>query len=139
MILLILVFSNNLSIKLFVLLNLFNNTKLPFFLEKKFSSPKIIEKIEGTSATIKCNTKIDRPPAITTIEWFLNGQLLSEAPPNSRRFVTSTSVMIKTLVKKDSGIYGCNRTIFQSSDTNKPNKSVVHKYEEFYLKVLSML
>lgn len=98
-----------------------------------------MEKIEGENATINCmNT--DKLSIITKIEWHFNGRPLNEIPPNSRRFVTSNSISIRKLTRKDTGIYYCNRTVVQPSDINLPDsfQNTEYKYQEIYLKVLSM-
>lgn len=61
------------------------------------------------------------------LQWFINGQPIEKAQPNSRRKVEGNVLIIKNLVKTDTAVYQCNA-------------SNVHGYsfKDFYLNVLAL-
>jgi hypothetical protein len=91
---------------------------VPFFT----ITPQIVEKAEGETAVINCEASGNPEP---TIKWIHNGKPLSEASFNSRRSVTSNSITITSLIKNDTGNYGCNAT-----------NSLGYVYKDVYINVL---
>ncbi|XP_041975037.1 neuroglian-like isoform X1 [Aricia agestis] len=75
----------------------------PFFTEE----PQFQNKAEGEDAEIRCAAGGTPEPQIS---WVHNGKPIAEAEDNPRRIITSNSIIIKDLVKKDTGNYGCNAT-----------------------------
>lgn len=108
---------NNLNILIIIYVNI----AVPFFTV----TPKIVEGAEGETAVIRCEASGNPEP---TIKWIHNGRPLSEAPPNSRRSVTSNTITITPLTKNDTGNYGCNAT-----------NSLGYVYKDVYINVLGML
>ncbi|XP_025407502.1 neuroglian-like [Sipha flava] len=93
---------------------------VPFFT----ITPQIVEKAEGETAVINCEASGNPEP---TIKWIHNGKPLSEASFNSRRSVTSNSITITSLIKNDTGNYGCNAT-----------NSLGYVYKDVYINVLAL-
>ncbi|XP_050425383.1 neuroglian isoform X2 [Adelges cooleyi] len=93
---------------------------IPFFTV----TPEFVEGAEGETAVIKCEASGNPEP---TIKWIHNGRPLAEAPPNSRRFVTSNTITITPLTKNDTGNYGCNAT-----------NSLGYVYKDVYINVLAL-
>jgi len=87
--------------------------------------PQIVEGAEGETAVIKCEASGNPEP---TIKWIHNGRPLSEASINPRRSVTSNTITITSLIKNDTGNYGCNAT-----------NSIGYVYKDVYINVLGML
>ncbi|GBP51761.1 Neuroglian [Eumeta japonica] len=75
----------------------------PFFTEE----PELLNLAEGETAVFRCNAEGTPTPQI---EWIHNGMPISNAPLNPRRHVTANQIIIKDLMKKDTGNYGCNAT-----------------------------
>lgn len=86
--------------------------------------PELQNAAEDESVTFKCEASGLPEP---TIKWVYNGKPIAEAPANDRRTVTSNSITIKGLLKKDTGNYGCNAT-----------NSLGYVYKDFYLNVLAL-
>lgn len=86
--------------------------------------PESVNAAEDETVEIRCEASGDPGPVIT---WIRNGKPISEAPPNSRRHVTSNSIIIEKLVKKDTGNYGCNAT-----------NSLGYVYKDVYVNVLAL-
>lgn len=93
---------------------------IPFFTVE----PEIQNAAEGEDVELKCEASGIPPPEI---KWIHNGKPIAEAPPNSRRIVSSNSIVIKSLIKKDTGNYGCNAT-----------NSLGYVYKDVYINVLGI-
>ncbi|XP_014473407.1 PREDICTED: neuroglian isoform X2 [Dinoponera quadriceps] len=86
--------------------------------------PEIVNAAEDETAEIKCEASGVPAPEI---KWVYNGRPLSAAPPNSRRKLTSNSIIIERLVKSDTANYGCNAT-----------NSLGYVYKDVYINVLAL-
>ncbi|KAL4121128.1 hypothetical protein QTP88_013693 [Uroleucon formosanum] len=86
--------------------------------------PQIVEGAEGETAVIRCEASGNPEP---TIKWIHNGRPLSEAPINPRRSVTTNTITITSLIKNDTGNYGCNAT-----------NSIGYVYKDVYINVLAL-
>lgn len=86
--------------------------------------PEIVNAAEDETAVIKCEAS---GVPVPEIKWIHNGKPLSEAPPNSRRKLTSNSIIIEKLMKNDTGNYGCNAT-----------NSLGYVYKDVYVNVLAL-
>nr|XP_034837376.1 neuroglian isoform X3 [Maniola hyperantus] len=75
----------------------------PFFIEE----PQFQNLAEGETAVINCKAGGTPDPMIS---WVHNGKPIEQAEHNPRRVVSSNSIVISDLVKKDTGNYGCNAT-----------------------------
>lgn len=84
--------------------------------------PEIKNVAEDETVEIQCAASGVPEPQI---KWIHNGKPISEAPPNERRIVGPNSIMIKRLVKADTGNYGCNAT-----------NSLGYVYKDVYINVL---
>jgi hypothetical protein len=69
-----------------------------------------------------CEAKGVPKPAI---QWIYNGKPIDQAAPNPRRTVQANKIVIKRLVKSDTGNYGCNAT-----------NSIGYVYKDVYVNVL---
>ncbi|XP_044013518.1 neuroglian isoform X1 [Aphidius gifuensis] len=86
--------------------------------------PDVINAAEDETITFRCEAGGVPQPEI---KWIHNGKPLSEAPPNSRRKVTTNSITIEKLIKTDTGNYGCNAT-----------NSIGYVYKDVYVNVLAL-
>ncbi|XP_049962681.1 neuroglian [Schistocerca serialis cubense] len=86
--------------------------------------PEIINAAEDETVTFRCEAEGVPDPQI---KWIHNGRPISEAPPNPRRKVTTNSITIERLSKKDTGNYGCNAT-----------NSHGYVYKDVYVNVLAL-
>jgi neuronal cell adhesion molecule len=93
---------------------------LPYFTVE----PEIQNAAEDEDVVFKCEaTGVPEP----SIKWIHNGKPIEQAPKNPRRTVTTNSIVIKQLNKKDTGNYGCNAT-----------NSLGYVYKDVYLNVLAL-
>ncbi|KAJ2947976.1 hypothetical protein O0L34_g9768 [Tuta absoluta] len=92
----------------------------PFFIEE----PTFQNMAEGETAVIRCKAGGTPTPQIS---WVHNGKPIEQAESNPRRKVTSDSITIVDLTKKDTGNYGCNAT-----------NSVGYVYKDVYINVQSI-
>ncbi|KAI4487248.1 hypothetical protein M0804_005397 [Polistes exclamans] len=86
--------------------------------------PEIINAAEDETVEFRCEASGVPEP---DIKWIHNGKPISEAPPNERRKVTTNSIIIEKLKKKDTGNYGCNAT-----------NSLGYVYKDVYVNVLAL-
>ncbi|XP_037921152.1 neuroglian isoform X2 [Hermetia illucens] len=86
--------------------------------------PEIQNAAEDESIEFRCEASGVPEP---TIKWIFNGKPISEAPHNPRRTVHTNSIVIKDLLKTDTGNYGCNAT-----------NSLGYVYKDVYLNVLAL-
>lgn len=86
--------------------------------------PEIQNAAEDETVEFRCAATGFPEP---TIKWIHNGKPIAEAPPNDRRTVSTNSIVIKKLNKKDTGNYGCNAT-----------NSLGYVYKDVYLNVLAL-
>lgn len=93
---------------------------LPFFTRE----PELVTAAEEEDATFYCEAQGKPEP---NIKWIFNGKPIAQAPPNSRRIVTTNSITVKNLVKSDTGNYGCNAT-----------NNLGYVYRDVYLNVLAV-
>lgn len=77
---------------------------------------------EDETAEFHCKASGNPEPQI---HWIYNGKPISQAPPNPRRKVSTNSIIIEKLEKKDTGNYGCNAT-----------NSLGYVYRDVYVNVL---
>ncbi|XP_057339173.1 neuroglian isoform X3 [Microplitis mediator] len=69
--------------------------------------PEIENAAEDDTVTFRCEAHGVPEP---DIKWIYNGKPIAEAPDNPRREITTNSITIRQLTKKDTGNYGCNAT-----------------------------
>lgn len=93
---------------------------VPFFTIE----PEITHAAEDETIKFTCAASGVPEPEI---HWIHNGRPISESPPNPRRKVTSNSIIIDKLTKKDTGNYGCNAT-----------NSLGYVYKDVYVNVLAL-
>ncbi|XP_030378396.1 neuroglian [Scaptodrosophila lebanonensis] len=86
--------------------------------------PEIQNAAEEETVEFKCEAAGSPEP---TIQWIHNGKPIALAEPNPRRTVENTRIIIKDLVKQDTGNYGCNAT-----------NSLGYVYKDVYLNVLAL-
>ncbi|XP_020282519.1 neuroglian isoform X2 [Pseudomyrmex gracilis] len=86
--------------------------------------PEFVNAAEDETVEIRCEAS---GVPVPEIKWIHNGKPISKAPPNSRRKVTSNSIIIEKLVKTDTGNYGCNAT-----------NSLGYVYKDVYINVLAL-
>lgn len=86
--------------------------------------PEVTLSAEDETVEFRCEASGIPEPKI---EWIYNGKPISEAPQNPRRTVSSNSIIIKKLTKKDTGNYGCNAT-----------NSLGYVYKDVYVNVLAL-
>lgn len=91
---------------------------VPFFTVE----PEVQNAAEGEDVELKCKASGIPSPEI---KWIHNGKPIAEALENPRRIVSLNSVVIKNLVKNDTGNYGCNAT-----------NSLGYVYKDIYINVL---
>lgn len=87
--------------------------------------PEIQNAAEDETVEFRCEASGVPEPVI---KWIHNGKPISESPPNSRRTVSSNSIVISRLNAKDTGNYGCNAT-----------NSLGYVYKDVYLNVLALV
>ncbi|XP_039276536.1 neuroglian isoform X2 [Nilaparvata lugens] len=92
----------------------------PYFTEE----PDLINAAEDETIEFKCAASGEPKPQI---EWIHNGKPISQAPPNPRRKVTTNTIVIEKLQRKDTGNYGCNAT-----------NSLGYVYKDVYVNVLAL-
>ncbi|XP_036318841.1 neuroglian isoform X1 [Rhagoletis pomonella] len=92
----------------------------PYFTKE----PEIQNAAEDESVEFECAAAGNPEP---TIQWIHNGKPIAQAPPNPRRTVQSNRIIIRDLVKADTGNYGCNAT-----------NSLGYVYKDVYLNVLAL-
>ncbi|RWS06138.1 neuronal cell adhesion molecule-like protein [Dinothrombium tinctorium] len=87
-------------------------------------SPNNTNAAEGESVRFECVAGGVPDPKL---QWFVNGEPIEKAPPNSRRKVEGNVLTIQDLVKTDTAVYQCNA-------------SNVHGYafKDFYINVLAL-
>lgn len=93
---------------------------VPYFTEE----PEIQEAAEAETVTFKCEA-VGKPEP--QIKWVFNGKPIEEAPFNPRRKQVGNTIIIKDLVKNDTGNYGCNAT-----------NSIGYVYKDVYVNVLAL-
>ncbi|KAM7349143.1 neuroglian isoform 1-T6 [Cochliomyia hominivorax] len=86
--------------------------------------PEIQNAAEDETVEFRCEAAGSPEP---TIQWIHNGKPISQAPPNPRRIVENNRIIIKELLKSDTGNYGCNAT-----------NSLGYVYKDVYLNVLAL-
>lgn len=86
--------------------------------------PEIRDAAEDETIEFKCEAAGNPEPSI---HWIHNGKPISEAPPNPRRIVQNNRIIIRDLVKGDTGNYGCNAT-----------NSWGYVYKDVYVNVLAL-
>ena len=79
---------------------------------------------EGEDVVFECEAGGFPAPRII---WIHNGKPIENSPVNSRRIITSNSIMLKNLTKQDTGNYGCNATAQASGK---------YVYKDVYVNVL---
>ncbi|XP_055709240.1 neuroglian isoform X1 [Phlebotomus papatasi] len=92
----------------------------PYFTKE----PDIQNAAEGETVTFNCEASGSPEPVI---KWIHNGKPIQDSPINERRTVTTNSITIHNILKKDTGNYGCNAT-----------NSLGYVYKDFYLNVLAL-
>ncbi|KAJ8955459.1 hypothetical protein NQ318_003559 [Aromia moschata] len=93
---------------------------VPYFIKE----PERANKAEDETVEFVCEAGGFPEPAI---KWIHNGKPISEAPDNPRREVYKNKIIIRDLVKNDTGNYGCNAT-----------NSLGYVYKDVYVNVLSL-
>lgn len=86
--------------------------------------PEIVNAAEDEEVSFKCEATGVPEPAI---KWIHNGKPIEQSAANPRRTVTSKSIVIKGLTKKDTGNYGCNAT-----------NALGYVYKDVFLNVLAL-
>jgi hypothetical protein len=86
--------------------------------------PEPVNAAEEDEIEFKCEANGIPEPAI---KWIHNGKPIEEAPQNPRRSVSKNKIVIKNLLKKDTGNYGCNAT-----------NSLGYVYKDVYVNVLAL-
>lgn len=86
--------------------------------------PEIQNKAEDEVAEFHCAASGIPKPAIT---WIFNGKPIKDAPLNERRSVYDDRIIVRDLVKTDTGNYGCNATNVHG-----------YVYKDVYLNVLAL-
>ena len=61
------------------------------------------------------------------IKWIHNGKPIEEAPPNPRRSLEGNKIVLRNIVKTDTGNYGCNAS-----------NSFGYVYKDVYVNVLGI-
>lgn len=84
--------------------------------------PEIQNVAEDETVKLTCEASGIPEPQI---KWIHNGKPIGEAPSNDRRIVGPNSIVIKNLIKKDTGNYGCNAT-----------NTLGYVYKDIYVNVL---
>lgn len=97
-----------------------NVMAVPFFVVE----PEIQNVAEDEMVELRCEASGVPEPEI---KWIHNGKPIAEAAPNERRIVGSNSIVIKNLIKKDTGNYGCNAT-----------NALGYVYKDVYINVLAL-
>jgi neuronal cell adhesion molecule len=92
----------------------------PYFTKE----PELQNAAEDETVEFVCEAKGVPEPAI---KWIHNGKPIEQAPPNPRRSVYKNKIIIRNLVKSDTGNYGCNAT-----------NSIGYVYKDVYVNVLSL-
>lgn len=93
---------------------------IPFFTVE----PEIQNAAEEETIEFKCEAKGTPEPSI---KWIFNGKPIEQATPNSRRIVSQNKIVIKNLLKADTGNYGCNAT-----------NALGYVYKDVYINVLAL-
>ncbi|XP_065366259.1 neuroglian isoform X2 [Calliphora vicina] len=86
--------------------------------------PEMQNAAEDETVEFRCEAAGSPEP---TIQWIHNGKPISQAPPNPRRIVETNRIIIRDLLKLDTGNYGCNAT-----------NSLGYVYKDVYLNVLAL-
>ncbi|XP_037936247.1 neuroglian isoform X2 [Teleopsis dalmanni] len=86
--------------------------------------PETQNAAEDETVEFRCEAAGNPDP---TIQWIHNGKPIGLAPPNPRRTVQNNRIIIRDLVKSDTGNYGCNAT-----------NSLGYVYKDVYLNVLAL-
>lgn len=93
---------------------------VPYFTKE----PESQNSAEEETIEFECEASGVPEPAI---KWIHNGKPIEQAPSNPRRIVTKNKIIIKNLLKSDTGNYGCNAT-----------NSIGYVYKDVYINVLAL-
>lgn len=93
---------------------------IPYFTKE----PELQNAAEEETVEFECEAKGIPEPAI---KWIHNGKPIEQAPANPRRTVLKNKIIIKDLLKSDTGNYGCNAT-----------NSLGYVYKDVYVNVLAL-
>ena len=94
----------------------------PYFTKE----PQSQTKAEGENVMFECEAEGYPSPRIY---WVHNGKPISQSDTNSRRIVSTNSIMIMNLTKQDTGNYGCNATAEESGR---------YVYKDVFVNVLAL-
>lgn len=86
--------------------------------------PELQNAAEDETVEFHCSAAGEPKPEI---KWIHNGKPIAESTPNPRRTVSTNSIVIRKLNKKDTGNYGCNAT-----------NALGYVYKDVYLNVLAL-
>ena len=93
---------------------------IPYFTKE----PEPQNAAEEEEVVFECEAKGIPEPAI---KWIHNGKPIEQAPQNARRTVLKNKIILRNLVKSDTGNYGCNAT-----------NSLGYVYKDVYVNVLAL-
>ncbi|CRL00919.1 CLUMA_CG014272, isoform A [Clunio marinus] len=93
---------------------------IPYFTKE----PEPQNAAEEETVVFECEAKGIPEPAI---KWIHNGKPIEQAPQNPRRTVLKNKIIIKNLLKSDTGNYGCNAT-----------NALGYVYKDVYVNVLAL-